>query len=161
MRTLAMMAVIVLGCAATCLSFAQAVAEGAMLHSNSAAATTKMGTALGNTLSNVVGRNAEKMGALSAGKVELVPHALPNISKSAKGQEIPLVITSIRGENRPCNSIQRSVPGTRNFSDRLNTKADDSGHREMVLGTPSTQDCRYPKAVPRPSKSVVKLSFPN
>ena len=162
MRTLAGVAVIILGSAAACWSFAQAVAEGAMLHANSAAVTTKMGTALRNALSNVMGGNAEKMESISAGKLEHMPHAPRNTSKSGKGEQSsgPLVITSIRGVNKPCTTAQPSLQTTTNTSDRLNTKADASTHGQMVLGTPSAQDCSNAPAAPSPSKSVVNLSFP-
>ena len=47
MRTLPIVAVIILGCGVPCSSVAQGVTEGAMVHANSAAAPTKVGSRIG------------------------------------------------------------------------------------------------------------------
>jgi hypothetical protein len=65
MRTLPIVGVIILGCGVSCSSVAQAAAEGAMVHANSAAATTKVGSALGNALSHGMSGTAENMESLS------------------------------------------------------------------------------------------------
>jgi hypothetical protein len=69
-----------------------------MAHANSAAATSKVGSALRNTLSNVMSGNAGKMESLSA-KVGHVARASRKTSASGNGEQSsgPLLITSIRG----------------------------------------------------------------
>jgi hypothetical protein len=163
MRTLAVVAVVILTFGATCSSFAQAVAEGAMVHANSAAATTKVGSALGNALSNVMSGSAEKMESLSAAKVEHVPHASRKALASGKGEQSsgPLVITSIRGMSKPCIAAQPSVQDASNSSDRSKTKADASAHAQMAPASASpAQACGIAAGGLSPSKSVVNLGFP-
>jgi hypothetical protein len=162
MRTLAVVAVLILGSVGVCLSFAQAVAEGAMLHANSAAATTRAGTALGDALSKVISRNAEKMKSVSSGKLEHVPHASRNSSGSRKSAQSsdPLVITSIRGGNKACAMVQPLPQATGNSSGKLNTKANDAADGRSGLGTASADDCRNVKPAQSRTKPVVNLTFP-
>ena len=162
MRALHVVAVIVFSFAAVCSSFAPAVAEGAMLHANSAAATTKAGTALGKVLSNVMGGNAEKMESFSAGNLEHVPHASRNGSEPGNGEQSSgrVVITSIRRGNKPCTTAQPSLQATSNTPDRLNTKADASAHGQVVVRTPLAQACSNATVARSQSKSVVNLSVP-
>ena len=153
MRTLTLLATLIFGSAAACLSFAQAVAEGAMLHANSAAATTRAGTALGDAITTVMGRNTEKMESLSAGKLEHVPHASRNSSGSRKTAQSsdPLVITSIRGGNKACAMVQPLPQATGNSSGTLNTKANAAADGRRDLGTASADDCR--NVMPAPSRT--------
>ena len=163
MRTLAIVEVIILGLGATCSGFAQAVAEGAMVHANSAAATTKVGSALGNTLSNVMSGNTEKMGSLSASKFEHVPRASRKSLVSHKGEQSSgaLEITAIRGLSKPCTAAQLSLQGASDSSGRSNTKADASAQAQTDPATWSpAQACGIAAGGPTPSKSVVNLSFP-
>ena len=163
MRTLAVVAVVILTFGATCSSFAQAVAEGAMVHANSAAATTKVGSALGNALSNVMSGSAEKMESLSAAKVEHVPHASRKALASGKGEQSsgPLLITSIRGISTPCNAVHPSPQAASTSSGRSNTKADGSAHAQMAPEMVSpAQACGIAAGGSSPPKSVVNLSFP-
>jgi hypothetical protein len=161
MRTLAVVAVVILTFSATCSSFAQAVAEGAMVHANSAAATTKVGSALGNALSNVLSGSAQKMESISAAKVEHVPHASRKTLSSAKGEQSGrLVITSIRGMSKPCIAAQPSLQDASNSSDRSKTKADASARAQMAPASAPVQACGIAAGGLSPSKSVVNLSFP-
>ena len=82
MRTLPIVAVLILGCGVPCSSVAQAAAEAAMVHANSAAAPPKVGSTLGNALSNVMSGNAETM---ESPKVGHLPRFSRNISASGKG----------------------------------------------------------------------------
>ena len=161
MRTLAVVAVVILTFSATCSSFAQAVAEGAMVHANSAAATTKVGSALGNALSNVLSGSAQKMESISAAKVEHVPHASRKTLSSAKGEQSGrLVITSIRGMSKPCIAAQPSLQDASNSSDRSKTKADASAHAQMAPASASPAQACIAAGGLSPSKSVVNLGFP-
>ena len=162
MRTLPIVGVIILGCGAPCSSFAQGVAESAMAHANSGVATTKVGSALGNTMSNVMGGNAGKMESLS-GKVGHVPRASRKISASGKSEQSsgPLLITSIRGTSTTCNAVQPSPQAASTSSGGSNTKADSSVHAQKAPETASPpQACGIAAGGPSPPKSVVNLSFP-
>jgi hypothetical protein len=134
MRTLPIVPVIILVCGAPYSSFAQGVAEGAMAHANSGIATIKLGSALGNTLSNVMGGNAGKMESLS-GKVRHVSRA--SRKTSAQQSSGALLITSIRGtSNRVMQS--RLQHKRQELRRRSNTKADPSAHAQMAPATAST-----------------------
>jgi hypothetical protein len=162
MRTLPIVPVVILVCGAPYSSFPQGLAEGAMAHANSGIATTKVGSALGNTLSNVMGGTAGNIESLS-GKVGHVPRASRRTSASGKREQSSgaLLITSIRGTNTPCNAVQPSAQAARTSSGRSNTKADPSAHAQMAAATASPpQACGIAAGRPSPSKSVVNLSFP-
>jgi hypothetical protein len=162
MRTLPIVAVIILGCGAPCSGFAQGVAEGAMVHANSAAATTKVGSALGNALSHVMSGTAENMESLSP-KVGHLPRVSRKILPSGKGEQSSgsLVITSIRGTSKPCAAVQLPPQASSTSSGRSNTKADSSAHAQMAPVTASPQQaCGIVAGGPSPPKSVVNLSFP-
>ena len=161
MRTLPMAAVIILCCGVPCSSVAQGVAEGAMVHANSAAATTKVGSALGNALSHVMSGTAENMESLSP-KVGHLPRVSRKILPSGKGEQSsgPLVITSIRGTSKPCTAVQPSAQAASTSSGRSNTKADPSAHAQRAPATKSQpQACGIAAVGPSPSKSVVNLTF--
>jgi hypothetical protein len=161
MRTLPMAAVIILCCGVPCSSVAQGVAEGAMVHANSAAGTTKVGSALGNALSHVMSGTAENMESLSP-KVGHLPRVSRKILPSGKGEQSsgPLVITSIRGTSKPCTAVQPPPQAGSTSSGRSNTKA-GSAHAQMAPVTASPQQpCGIAAGGPAPPKSVVNLSFP-
>jgi hypothetical protein len=156
-RTLAVVAAIILGSGGACWSCAQAVAEGAMVHANSAAATTKVGSALGDALSKAMAGTAEKSQSIAAGKPEYLPNASRKTLGSGNGKRSsgPLVITSIRGGYKPCTVAQPPIPAASNSSDKSNTQAD----AQAVPATPSAaQDCGVVTRASSPYKSVVNLS---
>ena len=156
MRTLPIVAVIILVCGAPCSSFAQGVAEGAMVQAKSAAATTKVGSALGNGLSRVMSGTAENMESLSP-KVGHLPRVSRKILPSGKGEQSsgPLVITSIRGTSKPCTAVQLPPQAA------STSKADSSAHAQMAPVAASPQQaCGIAAGGPSPPKSVVNLSFP-
>lgn len=162
MRTPALAAGIILGLAVSpCLG--QAVAEGAMVHANSAAGTAKAGSALGNALSKAMSGNAEKMESLSAGKVEHVPHASGKSSSAPIGNSVqssgPLVITSIRGAQKPCTA---PTPQPANSSSMpIPTKADSPAQTQTAAApvVPAARDCGT-TTTQSSSKPVIKLAFP-
>ena len=163
MRTLAVVAVFILGSGAMCRSFAQAVAEGAMVHANSATATTKVGSALGNALSNAMAGNAQKSQLISGGKLQDVPDASRNALGSVNGERSsgPLVITSIRGGFKPCTRAQPPIPAPSNSSDRSKTRVNASVHAQGFRPTASSaQDCGVGTGAPTSYKSVVNLGSP-
>jgi hypothetical protein len=162
MRTLPIVGVIILGCGVSCSSVAQAAAEGAMVHANSAAATTKVGSALGNALSHGMSGTAENMESLSP-KVGHLPRLSRKILPSGRGEQSsgPLVITSIRGTSKPCTAVEPPPQAASTSSGRSNTKADASAHAQMAPATASSsQGCGIAAGGPSPPKSVVNLSFP-
>jgi hypothetical protein len=163
MRILAIAVDIVLGLAAVSPCVGQAIAEGAMVHANSAAATAKAGSAWGNALSKAMSGNAQRIESLSAGKVEHVPYAsgksasgTPLRSGSSRQSSGPLVVTSIRGANRPCaapgpkSAVSSSAPAP--------AKA-DAPQAPTQPAVPPAQDCAT-TTPPQSSKSVINLAFP-
>ena len=163
MRMLAFVTVIMVGSGAMCSGFAQAVAEGAMIHANSAAATAKVGSALGDALNGVMSGNAEKIKPLSATKIEHVPYASRKVLTSSNGQQLsaPLAITSIRGGKKPCTAAQSSLQVASNSSDRSKNKANAPAPAQTTPAiTSEPQDCGAATGALYPSKSVINLSFP-
>ncbi len=161
MRTAAILVGLV-GFAAVYPGHGQAVAEGAMVHANSAAATAKVGTALGNALSKTMSGNAANMESVSPGKIEHVPHAQEKKKGAANTGEPSqaFVITSIRGEHKPCAAtapVAARQSGAGAASAANAAASSESGARSS---SSKSQDCLTPAAGQKRSKSVVNLSFP-
>jgi len=133
-----------------------------MAHANSAAATTKVDSALGNTLSNVMSGNAKKMESLPP-RVGHLPRVSRKILASSKGEQSsgPSVITSIRGTSKPYNAVQFLRQPASTSSDKSNTKADASAHAQTTpAATSPAQASDIAAKRSSASKSVVNLSFP-
>ena len=66
--------------------FGQALAEGALVHANSAAATAKAGTALGNALNNATTHIGQQMHAVTQTHVAGgAPQSVPHTAAAASG----------------------------------------------------------------------------
>lgn len=150
-------------CAASSL-FGQAVAEGAMVHANSAAATAKVGSTLGSALGSVMSGNAEKMKPPSATKIEHVPHGSRNalVSRSGEQSASPLKITAIRGGTKPCTATPSSLQSASNSSNRPKHEADAEQGTQTTPATPAAPPppCSVASGAQYPSKSVVNITFP-
>jgi hypothetical protein len=144
MRTRMVVVGIFLAVAGASPAFGQALAEGAMVHANSAAAGVKAGTALGNALNKATGHIAQQMhtvtqGTTGSGKVQAVPRASKqpvnagNANKTAPGGSM---ITSIRGAQKPCAAAPAAA------------------------SPQSLSNCAVPGNVQSQSKSVVNVTFP-
>jgi len=132
--------------------FGQALAEGALVHANSAAATAKAGTALGNALNKATTQIGQQMHTVTqthvaGGTPQNVPHTTPG-SSGRGAQASPssggLTITSIRGGQQPCAPASAAAP---------------AGNAAKASAT-QKQDCATPATVQNQPKSVVHLSFP-
>ena len=161
MRALLVAASFILGLGAVSSGFGQAVAEGAMVHANSGAATAKVGSGLGNALSDAMRGNAEKMGSLKGAKIEHVPHA--SGKSSAIGSSVqssgPLLITSIRGANKPCTAVLTAPQPKGKSATAPTAKSEATTQAQTPPPAPGSQDCVTSATPQSPSKSVVNLTF--
>lgn len=135
--------------------FGQALAEGALVHANSAAATAKAGTALGNALNNATTHIGEQMHTVTqthvaGGTPQSVPHTTAAASgssgsagASSSSSSGPLTITSIKGGQPSCAPAAVPAPGS----------------NAATAISPQKQDCAAPAVVQSQSKSVVHVSF--
>jgi len=136
--------------------FGQALAEGALVHANSAAATAKAGTALGNALSKATTQIGQQMQTVTqthvaGGTPQSVPHTAAAASgssgssgASASSSSGPLTITSIKGGQPSC------APAT----------VAANGSNAAKETSPQRQGCAAAATLQPQSKSVVHLSFP-
>lgn len=99
--------------------FGQALAEGALVHANSAAAGVKAGTALGNALNNATTHIGQQMHTVTQTHVAGTPQSVPHTTAAVRGttgssavssssNSGGLVITSIKADSRqlnPCSQI--------------------------------------------------------
>ena len=147
-------------------AFGQALAEGAMLHANAAAATAKAGTALGDSLNRATSNNADRLhsitqgapGTSSGGQIQTVPRAANSAPAAARTSNAStsagnsssggLQITSIRGGNSAVKT-GCSTPASKSTSTTANSSP----------GNAATQPCAAP-ATTQPTKSVVHINFP-
>jgi hypothetical protein len=132
--------------------FGQALAEGALVHANAAAATAKAGTALGNALNKATTQIGQQMQTVTqthvaGGTPQRVPHITPASSGSGAQPGTSSggpMITSISGGRQNCAPTPTPAPG---------------GDAAKAT-SPQKQDCAAPAAAQNQYKSVVHLSFP-
>lgn len=131
--------------------FGQALAEGALVHANSAAATAKAGTALGNALNTATTHIGQQMHTVTQTHVAGgTPRNVPQTTTTASGSGAQSVasssgpmITSITGAHQNCATAPAPAPGD-------NT---------AKATAPQTQACAAPAASQNQYKSVVNISF--
>jgi hypothetical protein len=167
MRILTIMAGTLVAMAAVCPAAGQAVVEGAMVHANSAAATARVGSALGDALSKATGQNAEAMKSAvrpaTSGKIEHVPQRSPSTSASRDSSQ-PFIVTSIRGAQKPCLATPTIAAAPQSEAQSAKPVAATAVAPAPPATTPvartATPDCSGPAAAPAQSKSFINLSFP-
>jgi hypothetical protein len=148
MRILTIAAAVVAFFATVCSGFGQALAEGAIVHANSAATTTKVGSVLGDALSKAMTGNAHEMKSSSARNTERVSQARSKtVEAGATESSGRFVITYIRGGYKP-SAVSPAV---------AEPASSDKTQTGQAKGSPSP-DCGNPAATQ--SKSVINLSFP-
>jgi hypothetical protein len=131
------------------VAFSQALAEGALLHSGSAAATAKAGTTLGNALSKAtsnLGHQIETVTETGATRstIQQVPET-PSRSRAAAASKPGassggFQITSIQGAHRVANA--------------------DTRPRSSPTAAVPASDANG-NSPPAPQKSVINLKFPS
>lgn len=127
------------------LAFSQALAEGALVHSGSAAATAKAGTALGSALSRATGNLGHQVETVTQtgatrGRIQEVPQSHSRsaaATKKAAASSGGFQITSIQGAHTVGSASANSTSGS----------APASGSNANS----------QPQA---PQKSVINLKFP-
>jgi hypothetical protein len=169
MRVPSILVGIIVAIIAASPGFGQAVAEGAMVHANSAAAGAKVGSSIGTALSRANTRNAQKLHAAttstaSAGKIQYVPQSTtPATSAHAGDSSEPFVITSIRGARKPCTAAATPPAEVSKPSAPADpvSKAPVPAALAPVApaAPPQSRDCGI-LSNPGESKSVINLSFP-
>lgn len=142
--------------------FGQALAEGALVHANSAAAGAKVGTALGNALNHATSQVGQQMHTVTtthgAGTPQSVPHTTTAVSgasgssaASSSSNSGGLTITSIKG-GQPRTTITKSSGQPTCAPAAANTTGSNA--------TTAPKPCAAPVTARPQSKSVVNLSFP-
>jgi hypothetical protein len=170
MRVPTVVAVMIVLLAAACPGFGQAVAEGAMVHANSAAAGAKAGSSIGNALSRANARNAQRLHAATAatptaGRIQNVPQStMPAASAHAGDSAGPLVITSIRGARKPCTAAPApAAPAAASTPSAATAPAPAAtvpvAAAPVPPAAPQSRDCGAQSSAGE-SKSVINLSFP-
>lgn len=145
--------------------FGQALAEGALVHANSAAATAKAGTALGNALNKATSQLGQQMQTVTQTHVAGTPQSVPHAAAAAKGSNSSTVaspassspsggsmIISVKG-GPPSNKVSvqpKCAPASPSAA----------GNNAASGAAPQTQPCAAPATTQNQSKSAVTISFP-
>jgi hypothetical protein len=161
-------------------AFAQALAEGALVHANSAAAGAKAGTALGNALSHATTQIGQQMHTVTtthvAGTPQTVPHRTAAVSggtsssaasssSNSSGLTITsssgLTITSIKGGGHlSTNSSEQPSSKSGGQPSCAQAPANAGGNSAANLTPSQTQPCATSASTQTQSKSVVHSSVP-
>lgn len=145
--------------------FGQALAEGALVHANSAAATAKAGTALGNALNNATTHIGQQMHAVTtthaAGTRQSVPHtaaAASGTNGSSAASSPPLSSSSSGGSM--IVSVKGGPPSNKAIGQPKCAPASPAaaGSNAASGTAPQTQPCAAPAVTQNQSKSAVTLS---
>ena len=145
--------------------FGQALAEGALVHANSAAATAKAGTALGNALNKATTQLGQQMQTVTqthaAGTPQSVPHAAAAANGSNGSPAAPPASSSPSGGSMIV-SVKGGPPSNKvSVQPKCAPTAPSAAGNNAASGTaPQTQPCAAPASTQNQSKSVVTLSFP-
>jgi hypothetical protein len=170
MRLATMLAGTLVLLTATAPGFGQALAEGAMVHANAAAAGAKAGSSIGNALNRANARNAQSLhaatsGAVSAGKIQNVPQSkTPGTSARGGDSAGPFIITSIQGVRKPCTSAPAAAPTAAVSTSSVPTAPAPAAPVAAAtapvapLAPPQSRDCGTQSRAGE-SKSVINLTF--
>jgi hypothetical protein len=145
--------------------FGQALAEGALVHANSAAAGVKAGTALGNALNKATTQIGQQMHTVTQTHVAGTPQSVPHTSAAASGSNSSpaaapasssssggSMIISVKG-GQPSNKVS--------VQPKCAPVSPSAAGNNAVSGTGSqTQPCAAPAVTQDQSKSAVTISFP-
>ena len=146
--------------------FGQALAEGALVHANSAAATAKAGTALGNALNKATTQIGQQMHTVTqthvaGGTIQSVPrtataasggNSSPAASSASSSSSGGSMIVSVKG-GPPSNKVS--------VQPKCAPASPSAAGNNAASGTAlQTQPCAAPATTQNQSKSVVTLSFP-
>lgn len=143
--------------------FGQALAEGALVHANSAAAGAKAGTALGNALNNATTHIGQQMHTVTQTHVAGTPQRVPQTSAAASGSTGASAASSSSSSGAlTITSIKGGQPSTKSSGKPscAPAPANTAGNNPANGTVPQTQPCAAPVTTQNQSKSVVHLSFP-
>ena len=145
--------------------FGQALAEGALVHANSAAAGVKAGTALGNALNKATTQIGQQMHTVTqthvAGTPQSVPHTTPAASGSHSSPAASPASSSSPGGSMII-SIKGGPPSNKAIGQPKCASASPAAAGSNAAGgtAPQTQPCAAPATMQNQSKSAVTLSIP-
>ena len=143
--------------------FGQALAEGALVHANSAAATAKAGTALGNALNKATSQLGQQMQTVTQTHVAGAPQSVPHAAAAASGSSGSAAASSSSSSGAlMITSIKGGQPSTKGVGQPscAPASANAAGNHAAGGTAPQTQPCAAPVTTQTQSKSVVNLSFP-
>jgi hypothetical protein len=152
--------------------FGQALAEGALVHANSAAAGVKAGTALGNALNHATTQIGQQMHTVTTthvtgGTPQSVPHTTAAVSGTSGSSAAPsssssggLTITSIKGGQPATKGAGQPSTHSGGQPTCAPASANAAGNKTANGTAPQAPPCSAPTNTPTQSKSVVHLSFP-
>ena len=163
MRAQIMAASVLFVVAGACPVFGQALAEGALVHANSAAAGVKAGTALGNALNNATTHIGQQMHTVTTTHVAGTPKSVPHTAAPASGSNGSSA-ASPTSSSSPGGSMIVSVkggpPSNRAIGQPKCAPASSAAASNgAASGTaPQMQPCAAPPTAQNQSKSAVTLS---
>lgn len=143
--------------------FGQALAEGALVHANSAAATAKAGTALGNALNNATTHIGQQMHTVTQTHVAGTPQSVPRTATVASGSN-GSPAASPTSSSSPGGSMIISVKGGPPSNKAIGQPkcapvSPSAAGNSAASGAPSqAQPCAAPAVTQNQSKSAVTLS---
>lgn len=164
MRAQILAAGVLFAVAGACPVFGQALAEGALVHANSAAAGVKAGTALGNALNKATTQIGQQMHTVTQTHVAGTPQSVPHTAAAASGSNGSLAASPASSSSSGGSmivSVKGGPPSNRvSVQPKCAPASPNAAGNNAASGTaPQTQPCAAPATTQNQSKSVVTLSF--
>ena len=143
--------------------FGQALAEGALVHANSAAAGAKAGTALGNALNNATTHIGQQMHAVTQTHVSGTPQSVPHTARAASGSNGSPAASPASASSSGSSmivSVKGGPPSNRAIGQPKCAPASSAAAGNNAAGgaAPQTQPCAAPAATQNQSPSAVTVS---
>ena len=140
--------------------FGQALAEGALVHANSAAAGAKAGTALGNALNKVTIQLGQQMQTVTQTHVTRAPQSIPHTAAAASGSNgSRAASTASSSGGSMIISVKGGPPSNKAIGQPKCAPASPAAGSNAAGGTAlQTPPCAAPAATQNQSKSAVTLS---
>lgn len=140
--------------------FGQALAEGALVHANSAAAGAKAGTALGNALNKATTQLGQQMQTVTQTHVTRAPQSIPHTAAAASGSNgSRAASTASSSGGSMIISVKGGPPSNKAIGQPKCAPASPAAGSNAAGGTAlQTPPCAAPAATQNQSKSAVTLS---
>lgn len=143
--------------------FGQALAEGALVHANSAAAGVKAGTALGNALNHATTQIGQQMHTVTTTHVAGTPPSVPRAAAAASGNNSSPAASPASSSSSGGSmiiSVKGGPPSNKAIGQPKCAPAPPSatGNKTPSGTAPQTQPCAAPAVTQNQPKSAVTLS---